>query len=344
MSSINKKPIPKISFGIIVLNGEPFTRYCIEQLYDYAHQIIVVEGGSRKAQAISVNGRSNDSTLSLLEEYKSRSDPEDKIVIVSKDGYWDSKTAQSQAYAAVATGDYLWQIDSDEFYTRRDMETILDLLNENPDIDGMSFKQKIFWGGFDYWCDSVYLHRVQTESHRLFKWRPGYRYESHLPPTVLDEQGVDLRTKNWRFSKDLESYGVKYFHYSLVFPKQVIEKSQYYSTAGESFRSDMTGWAENHYYAIKGWYKFHNVYEYPSWIFRNTEAHPEAITKLINDLNSNVINIDRRDNQDIEKLLSNPLYKMFRSLLIVMDQTRLFLLLIQLRRLAVGIKSRLGGI
>ena len=36
---------PRISFGIIVLNGEPFTRYNLRALYPFAHQIIVAEGG-----------------------------------------------------------------------------------------------------------------------------------------------------------------------------------------------------------------------------------------------------------------------------------------------------------
>ncbi len=37
--------MPKVTFGIIVLNGEPFTRYCLRSLYPFAHEIIVVEGG-----------------------------------------------------------------------------------------------------------------------------------------------------------------------------------------------------------------------------------------------------------------------------------------------------------
>ena len=41
--------IPKITFGIIVLNGEPFTRYNLRALYPFAHEIIVAEGASPKA-------------------------------------------------------------------------------------------------------------------------------------------------------------------------------------------------------------------------------------------------------------------------------------------------------
>jgi hypothetical protein len=36
----------RVSFGIIVLNGEPFTRYNLRALYPFAHEIIVVEVAS----------------------------------------------------------------------------------------------------------------------------------------------------------------------------------------------------------------------------------------------------------------------------------------------------------
>ena len=47
MSDDTRWEWPRVTFGIIVLNGEPFTRYCLRSLYPFAHQIIVVEGGTR---------------------------------------------------------------------------------------------------------------------------------------------------------------------------------------------------------------------------------------------------------------------------------------------------------
>ena len=55
----------KITFGIIVLNGEPFTRYCIRALYPHAHEIIVAEGAH--GEKACINGQRDDfKTLSLL--------------------------------------------------------------------------------------------------------------------------------------------------------------------------------------------------------------------------------------------------------------------------------------
>ena len=59
----------KITFGIIVLNGEPFTKYCLRQLYPFAYEIIVVEGGSRWAidQAMQFYKRPADERARQIE-------------------------------------------------------------------------------------------------------------------------------------------------------------------------------------------------------------------------------------------------------------------------------------
>lgn len=41
--------IPRVTFGMIVLNGQPFISYNLRALYPFAYQIIVVEGASPKA-------------------------------------------------------------------------------------------------------------------------------------------------------------------------------------------------------------------------------------------------------------------------------------------------------
>lgn len=143
----------KISFGIIVLNGEPFTRYCLRSIYPFAHEIIVVEGGSWGAIDSTKNGHSTDGTLDILRDFKDKEDPDNKILIVTAedegylDGFWPGdKDEQSQAYAKRATGNYLWQVDVDEFYRIEDIQKIIRRLRDDPTISGMSFKTLCFWG------------------------------------------------------------------------------------------------------------------------------------------------------------------------------------------------------
>lgn len=68
---------PRVTFGIIVLNGEPFTRYSLRSLYPFAHEIIVVEGASEKAAAIATpDGHSIGGTLDVLHRFKAKEDPD----------------------------------------------------------------------------------------------------------------------------------------------------------------------------------------------------------------------------------------------------------------------------
>lgn len=61
----------RITFGMIVLNGEPFLLYNLRSLYPFAHEIIVVEGASpNAAHAATPEGHSLDRTLDILHRFK----------------------------------------------------------------------------------------------------------------------------------------------------------------------------------------------------------------------------------------------------------------------------------
>ena len=191
---------PKISFGIIVLNGEPFTRYCLRSIYPFAYEIIVVEGGHEDAKSVCTpDGHSTDTTLQTLFEFKEQEDPENKLTIITRNGFWPkrdelgrNRTPQSRAYAERATGHYLWQIDIDEFYKESDMLHIIRMLKDNPSITAVTFPTYTFWGDIRYVCDSWALRRGAKYYHRLFKWGRNYKYLTHEPCRT---------TKLWSYTK-----------------------------------------------------------------------------------------------------------------------------------------------
>ena len=246
---------PRITFGIIVLNGEPFTKYNLRSIYPYAHEIIVVEGAAPGAANIAgTDGHSRDGTLDVLRRFKADEDPDDKLTIVTAedeghpDGFWPGeKDEQSRAYARRATGDYLWQVDIDEFYLSEDIELVLAMLRDDPTIDTMTFRQITFWGGLDYIVDGWYLRRGAADYHRLFRWGPGFDYTTHRPPTVTDASGRDLRAGHWLDAAATAKSGIRLYHYSLLFPKQVMDKSDYYAHADWAQRTGAMEWANDAY-------------------------------------------------------------------------------------------------
>jgi hypothetical protein len=302
---------PKVTFGVIVLNGEPFTRYCLRALYPFAHEIIVVEGANKYSASIATpEGHSIDCTLDTLFDFKAKEDPEDKVKIVTKDGFWIEKDEQSQAYANLATGDYLWQVDIDEFYQSNDMITVLNMLKSDPEIAAVSFKQISFWGGFDYITDGWFLLKGAKIFHRLFKWGEGYQYITHRPPTVHDSSGRNLHSLKWIRGEQLSRQGILLYHYSLVFPKQVLDKCRYYQMAGHAPHSRTAcAWADNNFFKLNNPYRVHNVHSYPSWLKRFEGVHPSSIQQLEKDIKLGIVKVETRDNGDVERLLNSSSYK-----------------------------------
>lgn len=317
-------PTPRISFGMIVLNGEPFLRYNLRSLYPFAHEIIVVEGASPNAASHATSaGHSLDKTLEVLQQFKSEEDPDDKLRIVTAEqdghpnGFWPGeKDQQSQAYAHRASGDWLWQIDVDEFYMESDMRKVVQMLADDPTISAVSFPEIPFWGSIAYRCDGVWLRLHYSQFHRLFKWGPGFKLLTHRPPTVINNQGVDLRTLNWVRAQDLERQGIYLYHYTQLFPKQVVSKSAYYDALlkSGSYRTktlkDLDHFYENTFVQLKDPYHVHTVNTWPSWLVPYTGEHPAEISNLFTAIERGEIEVTLRDMTDVEKLLTSRRYKL----------------------------------
>ncbi|MCA9952589.1 MAG: glycosyltransferase family 2 protein [Anaerolineales bacterium] len=313
-----KSQTPRITFGIILLNGRPFIRYNLRALYPFAHQIIVVEGAAPGAvENATPDGHSLDGSLAELFRFKAEEDPEGKLEIVTRDGFWSEKDEMSQAYAQRAAGDYLWQVDIDEFYQPQDMQTILAKLHADPAITAVYFKQISFWGGFDYVTDGWYLQQPQDAGPgiipRVFKWQPDYLYADHRPVTILDGNGRDICQIHPLNGRELALEGIFMYHYSLLFPKQVAEKSAYYAQAEWAKRAGSERWAQEVFGELKRPYRVHNVYQYPSWLERFSGQHPPQIEAMRQDIQDGKIQIELRPTTDIEHLLNQPVYKIGRA-------------------------------
>lgn len=313
---------PKVTFGMIVLNGLPFLPFNLRALYPYAHQIVVVEGAAPGAAGIAApDGHSRDATLDRLRRFAADEDPDGKIVIVTAedeghpDGFWPGeKDEQSRAYATRATGDYLWQVDVDEFYLPRDMETVLGLLGREPQVAAVTFPTMTLWGA--PWCavDGWFLHTAARDYHRLFKWGPGYSYASHRPPTVLDERGRDTRTLGWLDGAAMLRRGIVMQHASLLLPRQVREKVDYYANWSVDPRSLGPRWLADSYLTLRRPFRVHNVYQHPSWLQRYDGPHPPELDRMMAALAADSPG-ELRPMADVERLLRSPRYLAGRAVL-----------------------------
>ena len=201
------------------------------------------------------------------------------------------------------------------------MRTVLGVLRRNDAITAVSFKMLTFWGDLGYAVDGWELRRGKDHYHRLFKWGPGYSYRTHRPPTVCDERGVDLRERCWLDVPVTAALGVRLFHYSLLLPKQVREKGEYYEHAAHSSRvaAGWDAWMRQSYLTTARPYRVHNLRTHPSWLLRYDGDHPAQVCAMMSDIRAGRVAAELRQTADVERLLRSLRYRSGRRCLVIAD-------------------------
>ena len=226
----------KISFGMIVFEGDFVLKECLQQIYPHAHKIVIAEGPVKFWQE---RGRttSTDRTNEILETFP---DPENKIEVVH--GQFPEKDQQCNAYMNLIPDDtdYLWMVDSDEVYKAEDIEkTIKFIEQEKPTSIGV--RSCSFFGGFEH---NLTGFEQQTDNFlRIFKYEPGCSWLTHRPPTMKYQSAIERKHIN--SDKFFELTGVLIYHYSYVFDRQVKNKIEYYEAKVSKFKC-----IENYYEKI----------------------------------------------------------------------------------------------
>ncbi len=313
----------KISFGIIALNAQPFLEYNLRSIYPFAHQILVVEGATRAAASLADEwGHSLDDSLEFLRRFQKEEDLQGKLTIITAqdqgftDGFWPEKDEMSQAYAQRASGDWLWQVDADEFYRAADMRHVIELLDEQQP-NGVSFPLIEFWGGFNSCTTGKWYIQNFTEVPRIFRWGQGFRYTSHRPPTVLDTQGKNLAEGDWIGGQAMRDAGIFMYHYSYVLPKQAHQKVGYYANVEwtEAFREAGSWEVESFQQLAHPFFVGERGFPMFQWLERFQGQHPAVIETLITDLESGRLIEEQRPQEDLERLLNSLNYRLATKLL-----------------------------
>lgn len=232
----------KITAGTIVFNGEKFMpagmlQAQLQQLYYLADEIIIVEGATKAdgvnhyidgdATWCTEDGRSTDNTVKIIQNFP---DPENKITLIEGKSFWNGKTQMCNEWSRRATGDYLWQVDADEFYHRADIDKIKIIL-EKYDPTAVHFFANHFWGDYSHCINesSPYTWGNNLPWQRIFKHLPGCKWERHEPPTYILPDGTDCNKVRIVPREETLRVGLKMYHYSYVTPEQIQFKSRFYN-------------------------------------------------------------------------------------------------------------------
>jgi len=209
----------KITFSIIVFNGDFVLKQVLESIYPFAYKIVIAEGPVgfwvNKGHTTSA-----DDTNKILDEFP---DPEKKIEIIH--GQFKEKTEMCQAWFKLVPKDtdYVWCVDGDEVYKQSDIKKVINLLEkEKPSTVG--FQSNTFFGGFDHIMTGF---ERRHSFKRILKYVPGCEYVNHRPPTIC-VNGKEPKGAHIKGEELFKRTGVEMYHYSYLSPKMVHDKIKYY--------------------------------------------------------------------------------------------------------------------
>ena len=208
----------KITFVLIVFNDDFILEPCLKSVLPYGE--VVAAEGPVKFWRDKGYVYSTDRTNAIL----------DKLDIPTIRGRWQEKDDESNAALSLVSSDtdFVWCLDADEIWKAQDIEAVLRIL-ETGTVDSMSFKATSFFGGFDRYMTGF---EENFEVHRIQRYYPGARFTTHRPPTINAPDGTPWRHHRHMGHVKTDEIGVRFYHYSYVWPSQVKGKALYYDAMG----------------------------------------------------------------------------------------------------------------
>jgi len=233
----------KISTGTLIFNSsmtlpKGMLLAQLRHLYSFADEIFITEGATKvtgdhywdgDTTWATKDGHSTDDTLQIIESFP---DPDNKITVIKKDGFWNGKTEMCNEWSKRATGDYLWQIDADEFYLEEDIKKIKWML-EKHEPDAVHFFANHFWGDFDHCINETTGGGWGNDIpwRRIFRHLPGAKWLSHEPPDYQLPDGKICNQCSVIPRQETLRAGIKMHHYSCVCKEQIDFKTKFFKNS-----------------------------------------------------------------------------------------------------------------
>jgi len=208
----------KITFCLIVFNSDYVLEPCLRSVLPFG-DAVAAEGPVDFWQQRGFT-TSTDKTNEILDKYH----------IPTIHGQWLEKTEESNTALSLVDKDtdFVWVLDADEIWKAKDIDVIFDMLSTDK-FDSMSFKATSFYGGFDRYMTGF---EENFEVHRIQRYYSGCRWATHRPPTINAPDGKPWSKHAHLGHNDTDSLGLRFYHYSYVFPSQMKAKAEYYAEMG----------------------------------------------------------------------------------------------------------------
>jgi glycosyltransferase involved in cell wall biosynthesis len=241
----------KVTFFTILLDGMPFLPYLADLLLPVAHEWFFVEGATRPVKCTRhcalppawsydpATGLSTDGTKEYLDQLAAR-DPRVKVIRPAA-GIWNGKVEMVNSFLPAVTGDYLWELDVDEFFTPEAVRKTIALMDADPAKTCARFYCYYFFGDTNTVTERSGLGNEYFSWYRCWRYRPDAFFRRHEPPEYV----VKARRFGMPYLRNLSKYnvlerdvteaaGILMYHYAYVAEQQIRFKEEFYKWHGLS--------------------------------------------------------------------------------------------------------------
>lgn len=268
------RSLKKISYVMNVLNGEPFIIYQLQSIYAHAHEIIIVEGAYLKFAFATNNGRSQDSTLQSIKNFP---DPENKVKLIVKEGFYDDRMEMCNEFMHHVTGDIIWQIDADEFYHNYTHIYVRDLFRSDSELDLVSFNFIDLFGSLKLQTDGLEGTSLQ-DVRRVHRFSPGDLWINQRPPILGNLQNEAKVLRKVIRGVEMERNGHLMFNLTMLFDKQIQDKFLYYQS--KDFTGPMTDWYEKSIRTFENQFNMLNFEGHLTYLTELKASLPEVCNEI----------------------------------------------------------------
>jgi hypothetical protein len=269
----------KVTYVLNVLNGEPFIHFQLKSIYDFAFEIIIVEGAYEKFSFAANNGRSTDNTIEIINDFP---DPHNKIKLILNEGYYEDRTEMCNECTKYVNGNVIWQIDVDEFYFDETHLYVKEMFEVTESLDRISFNFLDIFGSLRLKVDGLDDSKLQSV-RRVHRFNKGDSWSTQRPPTLVDSNDVAKVIRKEHLGDEMEKLGHKMFNLTMLFKSQILDKYNYYFKKG--FTNDTQTWYEN---SIKNYAIRLNVLNISDYL-TSLSLVEEKLPPIVYDLNEYVI-------------------------------------------------------